>query len=164
MDITDGPHRNLRLRLVLILVGLAVLLGVAVLLRQRAVSDDPSAAQRAIQDVLDAQVAAWNKGDLEAFMTGYWQSPELSFFSGKDKTPGWEATLKRYQTRYQAEGSEMGTLTFRELEIERLGPDSAFVRGRWQLQTSKDNPGGLFTLIFKRLPQGWRIVHDHTSS
>jgi beta-aspartyl-peptidase (threonine type) len=66
--------------------------------------------------------------------------------------------------RYQAKGQEMGQLTFRELEIELLGPDSAVVRGRWQLRRTKDNPGGLFTLIFKRLPEGWRIVHDHTSS
>jgi ketosteroid isomerase-like protein len=58
----------------------------------------------------------------------------------------------------------MGKLTFSELQIEMLGPDSAYVRGRWQLVTSKDKPGGLFTLIFKRLPEGWRIVHDHTSS
>ncbi len=161
---TNGQRRNVRVRLVLILAGLAVVITVAVLLRQRAGSEDPSAGRQAIQEVLDAQVAAWNRGDLDAFMTGYWQSPDLSFFSGKDKTHGWEATLKRYQTRYQAEGRAMGTLEFGELEIEMLGSDSAFVRGRWQLKTGNDTPGGLFTLIFRKLPSGWRIVHDHTSS
>jgi beta-aspartyl-peptidase (threonine type) len=121
-------------------------------------------AETAIRQVLDAQVAAWNKGDLESFMTGYWQSPELSFFSGGDKTRGWQATLERYRKRYQAEGQEMGKLTFSDLDIQLLGPDSAVVRGRFQLERSKDKPSGLFTLIFKRLPEGWRIVHDHTSS
>jgi len=114
--------------------------------------------------VLDAQVAAWNRGHVEAFMAGYWSSPELSFFSGAERTQGWEATLERYRKRYQSEGQEMGRLTFSELRVDVLGPDSALVRGRWQLVRSKDRPGGLFTLIFRRFPEGWRIVHDHTSS
>jgi beta-aspartyl-peptidase (threonine type) len=118
----------------------------------------------AIQKVLDEQVVAWNKGDLKSFMAGYWNSPDLSFSSGKDKTRGWQATYERYQKRYQSEGREMGKLTFSELEIDMLGPNSAYVRGRWQLVTRREKPGGLFTLIFKRLPEGWRIVHDHTSS
>ena len=116
-----------------------------------------------IRSVLDSQVAAWNKGDLDAFMTGYWKSPELSFFSGGTKTKGWQATLDRYRARYQAEGKEMGKLTFSEVEIELLGPDAAWVRGRWKLVLSEESPGGLYTLIFKKLPEGWRIVHDHTS-
>lgn len=117
----------------------------------------------AIQKVLDDQVIAWNKGDLEGFMTGYWKSPDLSFYSGKDKTKGWQPTLERYRKRYQAEGREMGQLTFSEIEVDLLATDSAVVRGRWQLVTSKDKPGGLFTLLFKKRPEGWRIVHDHTS-
>jgi beta-aspartyl-peptidase (threonine type) len=122
------------------------------------------ADEEAIRAVLDAQVAAWNKGDLEGFMKGYWASPQLTFFSGGNRTQGWQATLERYRKRYQAEGQEMGKLTFSELQVELLGPDSAFVRGRWQLEQKKDRPGGLYTLIFKRFPEGWRIVHDHTSS
>ena len=117
-----------------------------------------------IQEVLDAQVAAWNKGDLEGFMVGYWKSPDLSFFSGSTKTRGWQATFDRYRARYQAEGQEMGKLTFSEIEIDVLGPDSAWVRGRWKLVTSKETLGGLFTLVFKKVPDGWRIVHDHTSA
>ncbi len=118
---------------------------------------------KAIRAVLDAQVTAWNKGDLEGFMAGYWQSPDLSFFSGKTKTRGWQATLDRYRKRYQADGKEMGTLAFRELEVDRLGADHALAKGRWQLTLKTESPGGLFTLILKKLPQGWRIVHDHTS-
>jgi beta-aspartyl-peptidase (threonine type) len=130
------------------------------------------AAKRDIQRVLDDQVTAWNKGDLERFMAGYWKSDELTFYSGGDKTFGWQATFDRYKKRYQSEGREMGTLAFRELQIEPLGPDSAVVRGRWRLVFVKPEGwfgrlssirGGLFTLIFKKKPQGWCIVHDHTS-
>jgi beta-aspartyl-peptidase (threonine type) len=125
---------------------------------------DPKDAKDAIRRVLTDQAAAWNKGDLAGFMTGYWKSDDLTFFSGKDKTRGWEATIERYRKRYQAEGKEMGQLTFSDLAIETLGPDSGWVRGRWQLVTTKETFGGLFTLIFKKKPEGWRIVHDHTSS
>jgi beta-aspartyl-peptidase (threonine type) len=122
------------------------------------------AARDAIRKVLDDQAAAWNRGDLEGFMAGYWKSPDLTFFSGKDRLRGWQATLDRYRKRYQGEGREMGKLTFSELQIDLLGPDAAVVRGRFRLQLQKDTPTGLFTLIFRRLPEGWRIVHDHTSS
>ncbi len=64
----------------------------------------------AIHKVFDAQIAAWNRGDLEAFMAGYWHSPELVFYSNNAETHGWQATLDRYRKTYQAEGKEMGTL------------------------------------------------------
>jgi len=120
------------------------------------------AEQHAIRQVLDAQDAAWNRGDLEGFMAGYHNAPELSFFSDK-ATRGWQATLERYRTKYQTGKADMGKLEFGDLEIELLSPDSAYVRGRWQLLQGKDKRGGLFTLIMKKLPEGWRIVHDHTS-
>jgi beta-aspartyl-peptidase (threonine type) len=120
-------------------------------------------AAKGIRQVLEAQVADWNKGDLDGFMKGYWNSPKLTFFSGKDKTGGWKATLERYRKRYQAEGRKMGKLTFSELEIEVVGPASAWARGRWQVVRDKEKLGGLFTLILKKMPDGWRIVHDHTS-
>jgi ketosteroid isomerase-like protein len=126
--------------------------------------DDSANNQKAVRVVLDAQVAAWNKGDLKGFMAGYWKSEKLTFFSGDKIEHGWQATYDRYQKRYQAEGREMGKLTFSELDIEILDADTAWVRGRWKLVTSKDSPGGLFTLIFKKFPEGWRIVHDHTSA
>jgi beta-aspartyl-peptidase (threonine type) len=124
----------------------------------------PKAAEEAVRGVLDAQVEAWNKGDLEGFMKGYWKSPELSFFSGGERARGWQATLDRYRKRYQSEGQEMGKLSFSDLQVEVLGTDAAFVRGRFELERKKDKPTGQFTLIFKRMPEGWRIVHDHTSS
>jgi uncharacterized protein (TIGR02246 family) len=127
-------------------------------------ADAASAQQAAIRRVLDDQVTAWNRGDLEGFMAGYWKSPQLTFFSGKDRMSGWDATIERYRKRYQAEGKEMGKVSFSDLEIEPLGPESAYVRGRWKVVNSKETLGGLFTLIFKKQPEGWRIAHDHTSN
>jgi ketosteroid isomerase-like protein len=124
----------------------------------------PLAAQVApVQQVLQQQQSAWNRGDLEAFMSGYWNSPELTFF-GTKKTSGWQATLERYRKTYQADGREMGKLEFSGLQIVALGSDSAFVRGSWRLTMSDGKtPHGLFTLVFRQFQDGWKIVHDHTS-
>ena len=122
-------------------------------------------AERAIRAVLDRQVEDWNRGDLDAFCAAYWQSPRLVFQAGGERHDGWEAMRARYRKKYQSEGRVMGRLTFSGLEIEPLGDDAAFARGRWRLELPDGTrPGGLFTLILRRLPQGWRIVHDHTST
>ena len=124
-----------------------------------------SDVKSAIQKVLDQQQADWNRHDLEAFMSGYWKSPDLTFFSTTVKTSGWQPTLERYRERYQSEGREMGKLEFADLQVEELGPDAAFVRGSYQLTMSDGKtPHGFFTLIFRKFPEGWKIVHDHTSS
>ena len=118
-----------------------------------------------VERVLHQQADAWNRHDLEGFMAGYWNSPDLTFFSGAEVTSGWQPTLERYRKRYQGEGHEMGNLEFSDLRVQPLGPDSAFVRGLWRLTTSDGKtPHGLFTLIFRRFPNGWKIVHDHTSA
>ena len=123
-----------------------------------------SAQDSPIQQVLQQQQAAWNYHDLEGFMSGYWNSPQLTFFSTA-KTSGWQATLDRYRKTYQGEGKEMGKLEFSDLQIEELGPSAAFVRGNWKLTLSDGKtPHGFFTLVFRKFPEGWRIVHDHTSS
>lgn len=162
----DVETRRRRFPLLLLTI-LTVFIALAVLLNLysgRWAKEQADRERQAIQEVLNAQVTAWNRGDLEGFMAGYWHSPELTFFSGKEVTSGWEATLDRYRKRYQSEGREkMGTLGFSEIEISLLGPESAFVRGRWNLVTSKETLGGLFTLLFKNKPEGWRIIHDHTS-
>ncbi|HWP44944.1 MAG TPA: nuclear transport factor 2 family protein [Blastocatellia bacterium] len=149
----------------------AMLSLVLVALAAFALSGDRAIGQRRqpssvnqIREVLDRQVEAWNRRDLEGFMSGYWRSPELTFYSGGTRTSGWDATLDRYRKSYQSEGREMGRLEFSELKIEMLGPESAFVRGRWRLKMSSSEPNGLFTLIFRKLPEGWKIVHDHTGS
>jgi ketosteroid isomerase-like protein len=119
----------------------------------------------AVEQVLRQQADDWNRHDLEAFMSGYWNSPDLTFFSDAQMTSGWQSTLQRYKSRYQGEGREMGKLEFSDLNIQRLGPDSAFVRGAWHLTLSDGKtPHGRFTLIFRRFPDGWKIIHDHTSA
>jgi len=117
----------------------------------------------AIRALLDNQVAAWNRGDLEGYMAGYWKSPDLEFFSGSTITRGWQPTLERYRSRYQSGGHEMGTLTFSELKIDVAGPNAAIASGRWALRMKDGSPNGLFTVMLRRLPEGWRIVHDHSS-
>ena len=140
----------------------ALVLGLLLSTSMAAAGDDP--AEKAIRQVLDAQVVAWNKGDLPGFMEGYWQSPDLTFFSGGNKTRGWQATLDRYRKKYQGEGKEMGKLAFRELDVRLLGADHAVVTGRFQLQLKAETATGIFTLILHKKEAGWRIVHDHTSS
>jgi beta-aspartyl-peptidase (threonine type) len=130
-----------------------------------AAKDSAELARSAVQEVLQHQQDAWNRHDLDGFMAGYWNSPGLTFFSGAKETSGWQATLERYRKTYQSEGREMGKLGFSGLRIELLGKDAAFVRGAFHL-TMPDGktPHGLFTLIFRRFPDGWKIVHDHTAA
>jgi len=119
----------------------------------------------AIEQVLRTQQEAWNRHDLDAFMTGYWNSPELTFFSGAKESKGWLATIDRYRATYTSAGKEMGRLEFSELRIGPLGREAAFVRGVWQLTMSDGKtPHGRFTLIFRKFPDGWKIIHDHTSA
>ncbi|MEO1229999.1 MAG: DUF4440 domain-containing protein [Myxococcota bacterium] len=119
---------------------------------------------KAIRKVLENQAKAWNDGDLEGFMgAGYVQSDELVFTSGGTIRRGYEPTLERYRSRYGTPGS-MGKLDFTGLEIERLGPDAAWVLGRFDLSETPEESSGTFTLILVRTPEGWRILHDHTSA
>lgn len=124
-----------------------------------------SDTKSAVENVLRQQAEAWNRHELEAFMSGYRNSPDLTFFSTATVTTGWQPTLERYRKNYQSEGHEMGKLEFADLQIEELGPDAAFVCGSYHLTMSDGKtPHGLFTLIFRKFPEGWKIVHDHTSS
>jgi uncharacterized protein (TIGR02246 family) len=138
----------------------ASLLAPAVLI---AAEKAPSAEETAIRQVLTEQVTAWNKGDLPGFMTGYWKSKELTFFGGADKHQGWDAAFERYKKRYQGEGREMGQLSFAELEVQVVTPEYALVKGRWKVELKKEERGGLFTLVMKKIDRAWVIVHDHTS-
>ncbi len=126
-----------------------------------AVPADPEAA--AINQVLEAQSAAWNRGDIDAFMAGYWKSDELRFASGGVITYGWKTTRDRYKRNYP-DMATMGTLAFTIHEVKVLSPDAAIVFGRWELARKQDKPWGLFTLAFRKLDGAWLIVSDHTSS
>jgi ketosteroid isomerase-like protein len=121
--------------------------------------------EQGIKHVLVSQVEAWNKGNIEGFMEGYWNSPDLTFISGADIVKGWQPTLERYRRTYQQGGNEMGHLEFQDLTIDLLSRRAAAVTGKWGLTMSTGkHPHGVFTLIFKRMPGGWKIVQDHTSS
>ena|SRR5690348_9202625 len=123
----------------------------------------PDNAEAGIRQVLEQQAEAWNRQDLNSFMQGYWHSPELTFFSGATVYRGWENALERYRKAYQSGGRQMGKLEFSNLQIEMLSPAAALVRGAFHLTMPQGKPPhGIFTLVFRRFPQGWRIIHDHT--
>ena len=130
------------------------------------VSAAPTQSQNAtaqIRFVLRAQQGAWNRGDIDGFMNGYARSASTVFVSEDTIRRGWETVRDRYRKKY-SDRAKMGTLTFSDLEITLLSPDAAMVLGRWSLKRANDQPHGRFTLIFKRLREGWRIVLDHTSA
>ena len=113
--------------------------------------------------MLEAQAEDWNRGDIAAFMQSYWRSPELTFAGSSGVERGWEGVLARYKRVYP-DRTAMGLLTFSGLEITPLGKDAALVLGHWRLEREKDHPNGVFTLVLRRFPDGWRIIHDHTSA
>ena len=112
--------------------------------------------------VMDEQTAAWNRGDIDGFMKGYWNSESLIFVSGDGITRGWQPTLDRYKKSYDSK-AKMGALKFSDLSVNVISKDAAVILGSWSLTREKDNPKGKFTLIFRKFKDGWRIVHDHTS-
>jgi ketosteroid isomerase-like protein len=124
---------------------------------------DPAPEQAAILKVLTDQADAWNRGDLDKFLDGYWRSEQTVFAGGGDVHRGFDAMAARYRKTYGTR-EKMGKLTFADLRFESFEWDRAVVTGSWELQRAADKPGGVFTLIFRKLPEGWRIAHDHTSS
>ena len=118
---------------------------------------------RAINDVLSAQQSAWNRGDVDAFLVGYWPSPELTFSGSSGVSRGWDGVLARYKKSYPNHAA-MGQLEFSDLEFRYLGPDAALVLGQWHLKRESGDIGGVFTLVWQKFPDGWKIIHDHTSA
>jgi ketosteroid isomerase-like protein len=147
------------------IVPFGIFLIAAIVQAQVTETNQKSDGKSAVEQVLHMQQDAWNRHDLDAFMTGYWNSPDLTFFSGGQEQHGWQATIDRYKARYQSPGHEMGKLELANMRVEILGADAAFVRGEFHL-TMPDGktPHGLFTLVFRKFPDGWKIVHDHTSA
>jgi beta-aspartyl-peptidase (threonine type) len=143
---------------------LILLVGIIAALAVSSIGQDAEdVARTAIRKMIEQQQAAWNRRDLEAFMSGYWNSPDLTFFSDGREAKGWQAALDHYKKAYQGAGHKMGRLEFANLRIEMLCPDAAFVRGDFRLTMSDgEKPQGLFTLILRKFPEGWKIVHDHS--
>lgn len=115
-----------------------------------------------VMKVLEIQQRLWNAGDIRGFMGFYWRSEELTFQSGAgDRLRGWEALLNRYERTYPS--GARGVLAFEEVEVRPLGPEAAYVVGRFKLTMADgQTKGGAFTLVFQKMREGWRIVHDHT--
>ncbi len=118
---------------------------------------------QAILAVLSDQEAAWNEGDIDRFMSGYWRSDQLRFASGNTIVYGWQATLDRYVDTYP-DRSAMGRLDFTILDVNVFSERSAVVFGRFRLFRELDEPNGLFTLVFEKIDDQWLIISDHTSA
>ena len=157
-------HHGSILSILLIMLG-----GLSQLEAQIATNSSPKAEEvEIIENLLKRQDKAWNEGDLEAFMSTYWKSKKLTFSGGGKTTRGWKATLEKYKKSYPK--GKMGTLSFADLETVILNQDTALVLGKWQLQfaaTETQPPQskkGNFSLVMKKFKQGWKIIHDHSST
>ena len=121
-----------------------------------------------INRMLQASSASWNAGDLDGFLDDYWQSEELTFSGASGVTRGWEGVRERYVRGYWAPGVERDSLRFEDLEVTPLGDDHALVLGRYVLFRPDDGGSvqntGYFSLVLRRMEDGWRIIHDHTSA
>jgi ketosteroid isomerase-like protein len=130
---------------------------------QAQAKDERQDDRAAIGKILEAQQKAWNQGDVDTFLEGYWHSPELTFSGSGGIARGWDGVLARYKKSYP-DRAAMGRLDFSGLEFRFLGADAALVLGRWHLTRAQGDVGGVFSLVWQRFPEGWRIVHDHTSA
>jgi uncharacterized protein (TIGR02246 family) len=127
-------------------------------------SSQPAPPERDIRSVLEAQQAAWNRGDVDAFMSGY-EASDATTFVGATITHGYQQVLENYRRRYPTK-EKMGALTFSDMEVKLLGADYASVIGKWHLARTADAGGaasGIFTLLFRKTAGGWKIILDHTS-
>lgn len=152
------------IRLVIAGLALTLLFGLGLRTgRQTSAAEVRDKDKSAITAVLNAQQGAWNRGDVDAFLVGYWHSPELTFSGSNGVSRGWDGVMARYKKNYP-DRAAMGQLDFSEVEFRFLGPDAALVLGRWHLKRDKGDIGGVFSLVWQRFPDGWKIVHDHTSA
>lgn len=116
-----------------------------------------------IEAILNGQAEAWSAGDIDAFMEPYWKSDELRFASGGSITYGWQETMDRYKDRYNTR-EKMGHLKFKDVDIKMLSDHYALAFGRFELTRKMGDLRGLFSLLWEKRPEGWRIIADHTSA
>jgi len=117
---------------------------------------------RAILKLLDTQTAAWNKGDLQGFMKGYWENDSLRFIGKSGITYGWNNTLANYKRGYP-DTAAMGKLQFTILVVKKLSPRYYEVVGKWYLKRSIGDASGHYTLLLRKIKGSWVIVSDHSS-
>lgn len=132
-------------------------------LRPSTASPADSSDEAQIRAVLDMQTAAWNRGDIDTFMTSYWKSEQTEFLGANGIAHGWQAVLDRYHHSYP-DRKTMGTVSFSDLEVHVTCADAAYVVGKFHLVRESDQPSGVFSLDFRKFPEGWRIVLDHTTA
>ena len=124
---------------------------------------EAAAIEEEIRALMERQTDAWNEGDLVAFVADYLDSPQMRFVSGGSVRYGMDDVLQRYERNYP-DRAAMGRLAFTDLEVRVLSEEFVFVFGRYELEREADAPTGLFTLLFERTRDGWKISHDHTST
>jgi ketosteroid isomerase-like protein len=148
----------------LAIVGLfsALLVFLSESVSQGVAAEQEASTREPVTAVLAMQQEAWNRGDVATFMEGYWKSPELTFAGSSGVTRGWQPVMNRYRKNYPDQKA-MGHLDFSDVEVRPLGKEAALVIGRWHLKRDSGEVGGIFTLVFQKFPEGWRIIHDHTS-
>lgn len=115
-----------------------------------------------IRRQMAAEAAAWNRGDIDGFMAAYWKSPETEFIGSGGVTKGWETVREHYRKNYP-DRAAMGALTFTDLQVTLLGRSYAYVVGHFHLARAHDHPEGVFSLLWRQFPEGWRIIADHTT-
>ena len=123
---------------------------------------DAKKDEEAIRSVISAQQIAWNNGDIEAFMEGYWKSDSLQFMSARGMNHGWQETLEGYQEGYPSRAA-MGTLSFEILQVTPLSRYNFVVMGKYHLTRAIGNLDGVFTLIYKKVDGKWVVIYDHTA-
>jgi ketosteroid isomerase-like protein len=126
-------------------------------------SINEEAIKREVRKVLAATETAWNEGDIRGYMEGYYKSDSLRFAGNGDVSYGWESVLERYKNAYPDKAA-MGHLTFSDVDIDVIDSGAAIVFGRWKLGREAGDRSGLYTLLLYKTADGWRIVHDHSSS
>lgn len=152
----NSPHRPIALMLFLAIL----VCGFAPRIAHAETQDEA-----AIRTVLNTQVAAWNRGDVAAFMQGYNNSPATTFVGRKTVEHGYAAILARYRKTY-ADKDKMGQLTFDNIDIHPLDASFAVATGRFHIARNDNDGGnaeGIFSLIFQKTGSGWKIILDHTS-
>ena len=108
------------------------------------------------------QQTAWNNGNIDGYMQGYWKNDSLLFIGSKGPTYGWQKTLDNYKKSYPNK-EKMGILEFSDIQVKILGKKHAYVFGKWKLVRTNDSPNGIYTLIFEKFKDGWKIISDHTN-
>jgi len=145
------------------IAAVAVMICLAVISHPSIASPAGPSDEDQIRAVLDMQTAAWNRGDIDTFMTGYWKSDQTEFIGASGIARGYQAVLDRYHHSYP-DRKTMGTLSFSDLEAHLTCADAAYVVGKFHLVRESDQPSGVFSLDFRKFPEGWRIVLDHTTA